>query len=302
MTRQTVKNHFLGKRWPHSILLAAGLFVTALNALAQADARQTIDRVERAYGYQIGDLVTRKIRVKGAASKFSRDLLPEPGPVNAWLTLVSRIIETEENGYILTLIYQVTGAASAVALVDLPVVLLRTSTQTLARVDAHPISVSPLIGAAPFQRSGMGDLQPDRPPPALDTIWLWQQLAALLTLLAATLGLIGWRRWRRSRPEHRAPFEQARRLVQHEPDLLTAYRHLHRAFDSAAGRSLFLEDLDSFIIQYGALKPARDAIENFYRQSREGFFNSGDFQTQNGQNFQALRKLASQLAKLERQA
>ncbi len=283
-----------------SLFCLVYLFV-ANPAWAQADARATIDTVERGFGYTIGDLVRRQITVRGKATGFSRELLPEPGAINAWLTLHSTEIHQKGGDVVLTLTYQITGANAEVSLLELPVIELRTTDQTLARIDARPISISPIIGPKPFVLVGLGDLQPDQQPATPDFTALRQRFTVFGITTAGLLALLGWRRWRRNQDHRVTPFAQARRALRNQKNPVDGCRLLHRAFDQTAGRSLFLEDLTQFFVEHPQFQPAADSIEHFFDQSRAVFFSAASGPG-NPDLLRLTQALTKRLAKLEARA
>ncbi len=265
---------------------------------AQETHRETIDTLNRAFGYTIGDLVTRRITVRGDAAGFTPDLLPETGPLNAWLALRRKEITRIGDDVELILTYQLTGADTKVTLLELPAIELKNRGQTLARIDAYPISVSPIIGARPFVRTGLGDMRPAHEPLTPDFAVFGQRLVTLSGISLSLLGVIGWRRWRRSRNDRLTPFAHARRALRQVTDPLDGYRILHRAFDQSAGRSLFLEDLGTFLTERPRFQRKREPIEQFFRDSREVFFGMPGDQRQT-KPLTRLRSLARSLARLE---
>lgn len=300
------------------VLFLLGVFQAG--ALAQVSdssgsARESIQTVDRAFGLQLGDLVTRSVRASGNAGQFAPDKLPEPGPISAWVNLLS--IEIDEradqagDATWLTLTYQITGAAPTVTLVYLPVLQLLGAAEkeppVLARLDAMPVSVSPIMGEHPFQRTGLGDLQPDALVQVVPSS-AWQQLmwimAALATLLTALL--LG-RLWWRQRPDQQTPFVQASISLKTERALGLAYQHLHRAFDRTARQSMMLDDIPAFVESNPAYKKMQAQIDEFFAASRNQFFkkssfpNAGEMDDSHDAEIETLRTVANKLARIEKE-
>lgn len=272
---------------------------------AEGSLPPTESIIDRAFGYQIGDLVRQTVVARASVAGFEASLLPEPGIVNSWLTL--RRVETSWNGdaRLILLEYQVTSASPEVSLIFLPPVLLKSSERTLARVDAQPVTVSPIIGQQPFQRSGLGDLRLDRRDAPAPTQALWRLQTSLLAALAALGATIYWRRQRRLGRDGPAPFAQARHELKQllrsgrqvaDDEPAAAYRILHRAFDRSAGRSVFREDVGAFVDQQPSFAGVRQEIADFFDSSRAIFFSSGSPPTLDAD---ALLSFAERLASME---
>ncbi len=306
------------------VVLFVALCATACFARSDESGRFTSQApiqsiIERSYGIQLGDLVTRRIITRDSASGFASNLLPEPGVINAWLTLRQVTVRTHGSERHIDLVYQITAANDQVALLFLPALVLRSADQVVGRADAQALSISPIIGNQPFQRQGLGDLQPDRHKPNVDRAGLWQRLGVLLGALMLATGWLVWQRSRRLRPDGPAPFARAerdlRRLVRQRsdgaglsPESLreSASRRLHRAFDQSAGRSLFLEDLAAYLREHPSLVVAAADIEYFFRSSRSAFYgrhpaaDRGDVGEGRALEPSMLLALAARLASLER--
>ncbi|MFK7966375.1 MAG: hypothetical protein AB8C46_20620 [Burkholderiaceae bacterium] len=310
-------------------LLAMLAPVSIENAQAQSAAqskaspvlqREAVQLVDRPFGLQIGDLVARHITLRGAALTFATDKLPEPGPITPWLSLrsveVKRLDDQHGDAKRLTLVYQITGAGASVTLVELPVLRLlapdsstgNASSEMLARLDATPVSVSPILGERPFQRIGLGDLQADALVPLPDRD-LWLRLFWMMTVAAVCLGgFLLARTWWRLRPDRQTPFVRASTTLRNEQGLPQAYQSLHRAFDKTASRTVLSDDVPHFVETHPAYGELADDIQTFFRSSREQFFNQseivesdvGNHDQQNRIELNRLRALADELARIER--
>ncbi|WP_298235939.1 hypothetical protein [uncultured Azohydromonas sp.] len=243
----------------------------------------------RRFGYHLGDVVERRAEVEIPADlRLDPESLPVP---RLGTSLELREVRWEpppwwRRGGSATLLlrYQVLRSPSAPQLLDLPPVTLRfvgTARPQEARLDGLPILVSPLVPEPPPERRGLGALQPDLPPPLIDSRPLHSRLAveALIAVLAgaALLGsLLGWP-WRRH-PRH---FDRAWRQIRRLPEPASAVHWrqamtaLHHALDLSAGEALFAPGLDAFLARRPAFSPLRPQLERFFELSRRTFFAPG---------------------------
>uniref|UniRef100_UPI003137CCF8 hypothetical protein n=1 Tax=Variovorax sp. YR752 TaxID=1884383 RepID=UPI003137CCF8 len=269
------------------------LFVTMLAALpvAAAGADDAVLRVEasepRAYGYQVGDHLQRRVVVHAPAGwVLDEASVPRPGARGTALELrsVQRRSVADGGGQRieLDLDYQVFLAPAAVRTVEIAPIALRfagASRSEDLRIDAWPVTIAPLVQVEAPTRRGLGELQPDRPPLLRDTSTLRTRLvawAAIALLLIATLAVayLGppWRA-ARNRPFGIA-WRQLRRLPAQPDD--EAWRdacvRLHGALNRTAGEVLFERDLDAFVQRHPGFAPLRDELQRFLHTTREQFF------------------------------
>lgn len=259
---------------------------------AGADAVRVEAVNPRPFGYVIGDLLERRIRVTTDGTRaLDTAQLPRPGRVDRWLELRSVVVaEPGDAGrrWDITLQYQVRNAPEQVTTVLLPELRLHLTAgggRGEEQVGDWPISIAPLTPQTVLARAGLEEMRPDAAPPLVDTRPYHLRLG-LYALILGGLGLFALGRrfglpWAAGR---RGPFALACRDVQRlarrrsQPDLhAEALRRLHRAFDECAGHSVFAGQLDAFFArrpQYGSL---RAETEQLFRQSRILFFGgSGD--------------------------
>ena len=271
-------------------LLALSIAV-ALPAAA-LELRATTEE-PRAFGHQVGDVVTRVVHVDvpdGLA--LDVESLPLPGRIGPALDL--RALDHAESRVTggtrvrLELSFQVFAAPVTARVYDLPTLRLRFEgggrSQEL-RVDPWPLAVAPLGPEDASPRHGLGELRPDQPPPAADTAGLRAIVAAGLGVAASIAvwlwvvyrGLPWWSR------RHR-PFAAAWRELQAErrrgalatggDACLAVTRRLHAALNAAAGRVVFAEGLDAFVAAAPRYAPLRAELGRFFERSRAGFFAS----------------------------
>ena len=194
--------------------------LAALDAVAAIQITQLSVTEPRAFGYQVGDLVTRRVTLDAPAGlALDAGSLPQTGRRGTAIELRRLAWHSTNDGagkrYEIELEYQIFAAPREVRTLELPVLHLRlegqpraeerpqaddirrpppkgvessgkaTSTQEV-RVDAWPVTVAPLVPVEVSPRRGLGELQPDAPAPLIDTsalrlrLIVWGVVAALL--------------------------------------------------------------------------------------------------------------------------
>lgn len=280
-------------RWSRSLRgaesgRAAALALAALLLAAAPAGAAGVDLyAPRAFGYLIGDTITLEAVVTlDAGWRLDESSLPRPRPVTYWLDLKSLGVkpETAPDGtprYRLILTYQTFYAPLEPRALDIPAVPLAArkddSRQSLS-IPAWTFVSSPLREIVAGQRRNPMALQPDvlpRPYPlAADAGRAAAAAAVAIASLIAFAAASGWGPFAgRSRP-----FSIAVRHMRRLPDLDAplgyedALQLLHRAFDAAAGRRLFGEDVPAFLANVPALAGEQEAIDRFFTASRIAFF------------------------------
>ncbi len=244
----------------------------------------------RAFGYVIGDTVTRHVVAEVTKPyRLQEKLLPKPGRLGPWLELrdvtVVRRSGFATNQYELEFAYQIFNSPETIRLLALPHtdVYFQGEGRTLAQeVPTWSFAVTPIMpGTAPM-REGLGKMRPDVPPPLLATapyrirlgLYVAGSAAILLYLVYAYVGLPFIAR-------SNGPFAHAYRELRglarrSEADgFRTALRRVHRAFDETAGATVFGERLTQFIAEHPRYMDLKDAAEQFFRLSRHEFFGEG---------------------------
>lgn len=232
----------------------------------------------RAYGHQLGDLVTRDIDIElppGVA--LIDESLPQPSRANRFFDL--RAIERSQPGpnrERLHLTWQVIGVREAAAFVDLPPLRLRLrgpdGEQPLF-IDGRRIAVAPV--APPDAEP---ELMDDVAPQFIDTRPARTQTLAALGLFA--LMAAAWLFWRYALPwlmPQRRPFAIAWRELRRQrrrgaTPLAAACATLHAAFNRSAGRTLLADGLPDFLHAHPAYAAARDDIAAFFAESERLLF------------------------------
>jgi len=259
--------------------------LAAAQAVLQATANEP-----RAFGYQVGDVVQRHVTVHAPDGwRLDAESVPRPGARGQPLELrhVEARSAAEAGGrrHEFTFDYQIFLAPAAVRTLEMPSLRLRFESDARAedvRVEAWPVTVAPLVPVEVSPRRGLGDLQPDRPPPLIATMPMRQRLlacaviAALLLLYLATVYLGPPWLARRRRPFGLA-WRQLKRLPPDPADApwRAACQQLHEALNRSAGEVVFEPGLDRFIATQPRFQPLRDELARFLQLSRREFFAGG---------------------------
>jgi mxaA protein len=241
----------------------------------------------RAFGYQVGDTVQRRVTVHADAGwMLDESSLPRAGTRGGPLELrrVATATHAEAGGrrHELQLQYQVFVSPTAVRTFEIPPFRLRFNGPQRSeevRVDAWPITVAPLLPVETSPRRGLGDLRPDQAPPLIDDSGLrWRLMACALAalLLLSVLAVIHFGPpWRaaRNRPFGRA-WRQLRTLPSDvsEARWRAACKTMHDALNRCAGEVVFEPGLARFVAAHPAFVGLRDDLARFLRLSRGGFF------------------------------
>ena len=261
---------------------------------AAADSLLTVTPTHepRAFGYQVGDVVSRTVAVHVPDGLvLDESSVPRPGVIGPAMELrrVTRTTSTttEPGGrrIELTLDYQVFLSPPEPRTLETPTFTLRFDGQPRAqqvRIEGWPVTVSPLVPVDVSPRRGLGEWQPDTPPPLIDTTPGSTRLmacggAALLLLgyLAhVNLLLPGLSRANR-------PFMQAWRVLRRMPggaseaQWQASIQRLHEALNLTAGEIVFEPGVDRFIDARPRFGHLRSDLVAFFQLSRRAFFARG---------------------------
>lgn len=267
-------------------LLALVLVAAAAHAADEATLR--VDAEEpRAYGYQVGDHLQRRVVVH-VPSGWTLDETSLPKPGGRGLALELRAVQRSTSPVAggqrlqLDLDYQVFLAPAVPRTVEIGAHRLRFTVAGRAEealIEAWPVTIAPLVQAEAPTRRGLGEMQPDRPPLLVDTSAQRTRLTAyalIAALLAAGLALayLG-PPWQASR---KRPFGRAWRVLRRlpaQPDDARWRRAcvaLHEALNRSAGQVLFERDLDAFVQRHAGFAPLRDDLQRFLRTTSAQFF------------------------------
>jgi mxaA protein len=252
-----------------------------------ASILQATTREPRAFGYQVGDIVARSITVHVPEGLvLDETSVPHPGARGRAIELrrVARRDRSEPGGrrHELTLDYQLMLSPPQPRTFELPTLMLRFQGRPRAqelRIEAWPVTVSPLVPVDVSPRRGLGELQPDTPPPLIDTSATHGRLiayavASLLLLAYLAYIYIGLPWWSRA---HR-PFTQAWRSLRDlradsaEGRWHEAIRQVHEALNRTAGEVVFEHGIDRFVGAHDRFEPMRGELLRFFQLSRRAFF------------------------------
>lgn len=244
----------------------------------------------RAYGYTVGDVVTREIDLD-VPPGYTLDLDSLPTTTRSLAPLELRRLRwdrppTGAGRFRLWLDYQVFFAPVAVRTLEMPPLNLRLvgGDRPLAlRVDAWPVTVAPLVPLEVSPRRGLGEAQPDAAPPPREVDGPRRALAAsaLVATLAALylalvyVGLPWWNArhrpfavaWPRLKALGRQPAAQA---------WAPALKLVHDALDRHHGGVLFADRLEAFTARSPAFAPVAADLREFFARSRRTFFGAAD--------------------------
>ena len=258
-------------------------------AFAAPDTLSASSDEPRAFGYRVGDVVSRRIALQVPSGlTLNIDSLPRAGARGKALELQRVVLHKSLAGApeTLQLDYQIFLAPREVRVLEMPSIELRFDgvprPQTL-RIDAWPVTVAPLAPVDPSSREGLGEMRPDREPPRVETFAACTRLtlevgaiALLLAYLASVYLVLPWSAQRR-RPFGRAYKTLA--ALPARPDAMqrrAAFERVHAALNETAGEVLFEPGLDRFVALRPRFAPLRDDLVRFFADSRKEFFAGGD--------------------------
>jgi len=264
--------------------------LAAWAACAGAFAAMQLDAAfsePRAFGYQVGDLVSRSVTVDAPDGLvLDESSVPQPGVRGNALELrsVARHGGGVSSGRRLEfrLTYQVFLSPPQPRTLEMPGFVLRflgEPREQEIRVEAWPVTVSPLVPEDVSPRRGLGELQPDAAPLLIDTRaarWRLMAYGGVALVLLAWLAhvYIGLPWWARA---HR-PFLQAWRALRGltpdspDPQWRAAFQRLHDALNRTMGEVVFEQGVDRFVAARPRFGPLREDLATFFQQSRREFF------------------------------
>jgi mxaA protein len=240
----------------------------------------------RAFGYFLGDLLTRRIEVTiPQPYALTESRLPKVARVSAWLELDDVVVRSSRSGsstrYRIDLKYQIIDSPTQLQVAAMPAVELHFAGggRSLEQdIGSLPIAIAPLAPGA--TRTGLAALRPARAPTLLDATATKVRLLLFsvgAAVLFAYLALVQFALPRLS--GRRGPFATAHRtlrtlaatpasVARHQ----AALRAVHRAFDATAGFRVFGEQLEEFMALHPEFRGAQDPASTFFAVSRAAFF------------------------------
>ncbi len=276
------------------LLVINPIIATAMDGitLPPQDSRVTLQvfNPERDVAYTIGELVPRTVVLEVQRPfKLVDTSLPIPGYERRWKGQVTGIelhtisksqsLGLGTNIYILNLTYQIFTSSSVTKPAFLPAETLKFSdgkTTFSYRIPEWGFRISPiaLFGTVKVEE----DMSKYRGPLLLDPTPQRQHLKILLSIfgisLLGLLYILGVYTWL---PRMGGPFSRAYRDLRKLPDtpqgLQQGVERLHKAFNLAAGTSVF--SADNFIASKPAFAGLKSDIDQFFSLSRTVFFEPG---------------------------
>lgn len=271
-------------------VVVALVFVCAVAVAAvAADSLLTVipTHEPRAFGYQVGDVVSRTVAVHVPNGLvLDESSVPRPGVSGTALELrrVARSITTEPGGrrIELTLDYQVFVSPPQPRTFETPTFTLHFGGQPRAqeaRIEGWPVTVSPLVPVDVSPRRGLGEWQPDTPPLLIDTT---PGRTRLIAYAGAALVLLGYLAHVNlllpTLSRANRPFMRAWRVLRRMPagaselEWHASIQQLHEALNLTAGEILFEPGVDRFIDARPQFRHLRGDLATFFQLSRRTFF------------------------------
>lgn len=256
--------------------------------LSHAADIEIVHHEPRPFGYVVGDIITRELAVIVKPGYIlDEKALPKPGRINTWLEMRSVDVreKTVQTGrhYTVILTYQLPNSPTEVRMVELPAhkfIFLGPGKPIVASSDEWPITLAPITPEQVLARNGLESMRPDIRPAGISTTPMRQRLIGYGLALAAIL-LFGFYRHfgipylsKMRRPFTRA-YRDINRLSQQDHSFPQAVERVHKALNETAGRSLFLENVDSFLAHRGIDQGLATLTRQFFELSRDEFFGSG---------------------------
>lgn len=253
-----------------------------------ADTPLGVTSVEpRAFGYQLGDVMTRSLVVHVPAGlALEESSVPRPGARGAAFELrgLDRRSGAEGGGrrIEMTLRYQVFLSPPQVRTLETPTFVLRfqgAPRDQELRIEGVPVTVAPLVPVEVSPRRGLGELQPDVAPPPIATrpgrVRLLAYAGALLLLAGYLAHVYLGLTWR---ARSKRPFAQAWRALRvpapegAKVQRREAFRRLHDALNRTADEVVFESNIERFIAAQPRFAPLRADLDAFFARSRREFF------------------------------
>lgn len=272
-------------------LAAAALLLASIGAWPDQGPVQIQVENPRPFGYVVGDLLQRRIRVEAAKPwTIALDSLPKAGRIDQWLELRGAQMETRTDSqttrYDVVVAYQLFNSPEEVKLLTLPRLALRFSDGAGSMVQEVPESqftAAPVTPAYVMGRGDLDEIRPDRSPQPIPAERTLARLGLYAFGISAILLYFAYVRFgipviaRRNMPFARAyrELKHLRKSSADEDALRATLRRVHRAFDETAGATVVAEQLDAFFARNPRFAGLRPAAEEFFRLSRREFFEGG---------------------------
>ena len=236
----------------------------------------------RDYGYVLGDLIELTLSVElHPGQQLDTASLPQPGPINDWLSLREQHWAIRPAGGRdigeLQLTYQVFKGVRAPELMSVPPLTLNLagSPPVTLQTPSWSFTLSPVI-PPDISDEQLQLLDPIPPKPA-DTAPLQRRFLQWLSAFGAVVALLCLRHVLRRRKAR--PFAEAQRTVRrllaggNDPATVrAAARALHRALDLTFGETLFASQLERYCLTHATFAPLQPELARFFDGSQALFF------------------------------
>ncbi len=260
---------------------------------AEEDILQKLEIKEpRNFAYHIGDTLTRSIHIQlRKPYKLKTELLPKRKRMGRWLLVTSSEYKEKElqdsTQYNISLHYQIINIIPELKEVILPRHYLVYADSTLSSTDENKKKVSRLevpfskVGVSSITKLGSNNIQPDKKPVLLaqtnDKLILYGSLL-LSTLAGLALLLWGLPFAKKEQPfaEALLSLKKLNRKNWDEALYSKALKIIHQAFNTTAGKTVFIEKTDDFLDEHKRFLPLKTKIEGFFNESDQHFFKSID--------------------------
>ncbi|MGR8950251.1 MAG: hypothetical protein ACU84Q_19575 [Gammaproteobacteria bacterium] len=267
----------------NSFLLALLAFATVNTCHGQSPIVQLDITQPRAYGYYLGDKFQRVINLTIAEPyKLDQKSLPKAAFLQPWFSIETPKVKKsdvhEGTNYLITLTYQIVNIDRD----NLNMGVAHHNVEIEGNGERFNFLIpATRISAAMITAGSGNELQPSARPP-LATISL-KNLAVYAVILAASLIGLYWLTFGFSLRGSRPPFTRAyQRLKRQSPDRWDeqkyhdALRAIHGAFNEVAGKTLFIDDIDTFLKENPNFEPLGANITTFFKHTRQYFFSNAD--------------------------
>jgi mxaA protein len=244
----------------------------------------------RPFGYVVGDMLEQELIItSNAGQRIDEKRLPAPGRINAWLELrVVKIIESSTSTnriYRVNLTYQLPNSPTEVRVIELPsqrFIFSGADKPIEVKSTEWPITVGPITPEEVLAREGLEAMRSDVLPQPIDTSTYRQRVMAYTVALAALLFYWCYRYFgipylnRQRRPFTRTFRELSFLAKRTEPtNYLRSIELIHRALNETAGKSLFVDNLDQFLVAKPLPPKLAAMTREFFQVSRKEFFAGG---------------------------
>lgn len=263
------------------------LLCVAANATAEVDITT---RNPRPFGYVVGDTLEQELILTVTADQtLDEKKLPKPARLNAWLELrgihVTETSATAGKIYRVKLLYQFPNAPIEVRVVELPAqrfIFSKAEKLVEVKSTAWPITIGPITPEEVLARDGLEAMRPDVVPQGIDTAPFRQRLIAYGAALTALILFWCYRHFgipylaTQRRPFTRTYRELDRLARRPAPAAFAqAIERLHQALNETAGKSLFIENIEQFLVHRPIQSDLATMTQQFFQLSRDEFFGVG---------------------------